>query len=73
MLAGDCRADSPGHHAKFGSCMYTVIDLKTNRVVAFKLVQVNFVMYLIHLFIISTFSMKSPVVVIWRKKDRFVF
>ena len=54
MLAGDGRADSPGHCAKFGS--YTVIDLKTNRVVAFKLVQVNIVMYLMHLFIISTLS-----------------
>ena len=34
-LAGDGRADSPGHSAKFGS--YTVIDLK---VIDFKLVQV---------------------------------
>ena len=54
MLAGDGRADSPSHCAKFGS--YTVIDLKTNRVVAFKLVQVNIVMYLYDLFIISTLS-----------------
>ena len=40
MLAGDGRADSPGHSAKYGS--YTVIDLKENKVVDFKLVQVNF-------------------------------
>ena len=37
-LAGDGRADSPGHSAKYGT--YTVIDLKTNKVVAFSLVQV---------------------------------
>ena len=55
MLAGDDRVDSPGHCAKFSS--YAVNDLKTNRVVAFQLVQVNIVMYLMHLFIISTLSL----------------
>ena len=39
ILAGDGRADSPGHSAKYGS--YTVIDLTCNKVVDFKLVQVG--------------------------------
>ena len=38
ILAGDGRADSPGHSAKFGS--YTVLDLDTNKVMDFQLVQV---------------------------------
>ena len=38
ILAGDGRADSPGHSAKFGS--YTVIDLDSNKVLDFQLVQV---------------------------------
>ena len=38
-LAGDGRADSPGHSAKYGS--YTVVDLTCNKVVDFKLVQVS--------------------------------
>ena len=38
VLGGDGRADSPGHSAKYGS--YSVIDLKQNKVVDFKLVQV---------------------------------
>ena len=39
LLLGDGRADSPGHNAKFGS--YTVTDVVCNKVVYFKLVQVN--------------------------------
>ena len=39
VLGGDGRADSPGHSAKYGS--YSVIDLKQNKVVDFKLVQVS--------------------------------
>ena len=39
VLAGDGRADSPGHSAKFGT--YSVIDLTCNKVVDFKLVQVR--------------------------------
>ena len=39
LLAGDGRADSPGHSAKYGS--YTIIDLLKNKVVDFKLVQIN--------------------------------
>ena len=39
FLSGDGRADSPGHSAKFGS--YTVIDMFSNKVVDFKLVQVR--------------------------------
>lgn len=37
-VAGDGRADSPGHSAKYGS--YSLIDLTCNKVVDFKLVQV---------------------------------
>ena len=40
ILAGDGRADSPGHCAKYGS--YTVIDMTCSKVFDFKLVQVNF-------------------------------
>lgn len=38
VLAGDGRADSPGHSAKYGS--YSVLDLTSNKIVGFKLVQV---------------------------------
>ena len=38
VQGGDGRAESPGHSAKYGS--YSVIDLKQNKVVDFKLVQV---------------------------------
>ena len=38
IVAGDGRADSPGHSAKYGS--YSLIDLTCNKVVDFKLVQV---------------------------------
>ena len=39
VLAGDGRADSPGHSAKYGS--YSIIDIKKNKVVDVKLVQVT--------------------------------
>ena len=39
VLAGDGRADSPGHSAKYGS--YTLIELSNNKVVDFQLVQVH--------------------------------
>ena len=38
VLGGDDRADSPGHSAKYGS--YSVVDVKQNKVVDLKLVQV---------------------------------
>ncbi|PIK60739.1 hypothetical protein BSL78_02303 [Apostichopus japonicus] len=38
-LGGDARADSPGHTAKFGS--YTVMELKSNKIVDVQLVQKN--------------------------------
>jgi solute carrier family 8 (sodium/calcium exchanger) len=38
VLAGDMRADSPGHCAKFGS--YTVLDVQQNKIVHTELVQV---------------------------------
>lgn len=38
VLAGDGRADSPGHSAKYGC--YTFVDLSCNQVIDFKLVQV---------------------------------
>lgn len=37
-LAGDGRADSPGFSAKYGT--YSVLDLDTNKIVHFELVQV---------------------------------
>ena len=39
QLAGDGRADSPGHSAKYGT--YSVIELSCNKVLDVKLVQVN--------------------------------
>jgi len=39
VLGGDMRADSPGHSAKFGS--YTVMELRSNRVLHISLVQVR--------------------------------
>ena len=38
VIAGDGRADSPGHSAKYGC--YTLVELKCNKVIDFKLVQV---------------------------------
>ena len=38
VVAGDGRADSPGHSAKYGS--YTFLEMTCNKVVDFKLVQV---------------------------------
>uniref|UniRef100_A0AAV2KG27 Transposase n=2 Tax=Knipowitschia caucasica TaxID=637954 RepID=A0AAV2KG27_KNICA len=37
ILAGDCRSDSPGHCAKFGT--YTVIEERINKVLDLQLVQ----------------------------------
>ena len=39
VLAGDGRADSPGHSAKYGT--YSLLELTYNKVVDFQLVQVN--------------------------------
>lgn len=39
ILAGDGRADSPGHSAKYGS--YSLLELTCNKVLDFKLVQVR--------------------------------
>ena len=38
-VAGDGRSDSPGHSAKYGS--YSILELKLNKIIDFKLVQVN--------------------------------
>ncbi|XP_056312320.1 uncharacterized protein LOC130223502 [Danio aesculapii] len=38
-IAGDMRADSPGHSAKFGT--YTVMDMQSNTIVDLQLVQSN--------------------------------
>ena len=38
-VAGDGRSDSPGHSAKYGS--YTFTEMTCNKVVDFKLVQIN--------------------------------
>ena len=37
-LAGDGRCDSPGHSAKYGT--YTMLDVKSNKIVDFKVVSV---------------------------------
>lgn len=39
MLAGDGRADSPGHSAKYG--VYTTLDCETEKIVDFEMVQVT--------------------------------
>ncbi|XDV25473.1 hypothetical protein PO909_029389 [Leuciscus waleckii] len=39
ILGGDMRADSPGHTAKFGS--YTMMDLRSQRVIDLQLIQSN--------------------------------
>jgi solute carrier family 8 (sodium/calcium exchanger) len=46
VVAGDGRADSPGHSAKYGC--YTLVELTCNKVIDFKLVQVG-KHYLVHL------------------------
>lgn len=38
VVGGDARCDSPGYSAKYGS--YTVMDLKTSKILDFQLVQV---------------------------------
>ena len=45
ILAGDGRADSPGHSAKYGC--YTLLELTCNKVVEFKLVQVCRINYIV--------------------------
>lgn len=44
VLAGDGRADSPGHCAKYGS--YSTIDLEQGIVVDIQLVQVIYIFFL---------------------------
>ena len=39
VIAGDGRADSPGHSAKYG--LYSIIDINKNKVVDVKLVQIT--------------------------------
>ena len=39
VLGGDCRCDSPGHSAKYGS--YSFMELNSNKVIDIQLVQVN--------------------------------
>ena len=67
QLAGDGRADSPGHSAKYGS--YSVIDPTCNKVLDFKLVQVYQFRTLNHNdIVVSLRAMKWVVVITWRKK-----
>lgn len=44
VLAGDSRADSPGHSAKYGT--YSVLEMSCNKIIDFKLVQVRRMFYL---------------------------
>ena len=46
VVAGDGRADSPGHSAKYGT--YSVIELTINKVVDFQLVQVYSIIVDLH-------------------------
>ena len=46
VVSGDCRSDSPGHCAKYGS--YSVIEERINKVIDVQLVQVSF--WKIHFF-----------------------
>ena len=39
VLAGDGRADSPGHSAKYGT--YSILEMSCNKIIDFKLVQVG--------------------------------
>lgn len=50
IVAGDGRADSPGHCAKYGA--YSLIELSCNKVLDFKLVQVCYSIHL-SLYIVS--------------------
>jgi hypothetical protein len=43
ILAGDGRSDSPGYTAKYGS--YSLVDLKTDKVITFELIQVKVIVY----------------------------
>ena len=42
VLAGDGRADSPGHSAKYGT--YSMLEMSCNKIIDYKLVQVWFVL-----------------------------
>jgi hypothetical protein len=39
IVAGDCRCDSPGHNAKYGS--YSLMSISNRKIVALNLVQVS--------------------------------
>ena len=72
VLAGDGRADSPGHCAKYGS--YTFVEL-TRKVVHFQLIQVLYLytqLCLSIMTIITLFAyrvMRWVAVTTWKKKD----
>ena len=58
-LAGDGRADSPGHCAKYGT--YTLMDTSTNMVLQVHVVQVSNITHLINLWsLIEPIVIKSP-------------
>ena len=38
QFAGDCRSDSPGHSAKYGT--YTLVEQTTKKVIDLQLIQV---------------------------------
>ena len=71
MLAGDGRADSPGHCAKCGS--YTFVELTCSKVVDFQLIQVLYlytqfclsIMIIITLFVYRV--MRWVAVTTWKK------
>ena len=73
VLAGDGRADSPGHCAKYGS--YTFVELTCSKVVDFQLIQVLYlytqfcvsIMIIITLFVYRVMGWVA--VTTWKKKD----
>ncbi len=67
-LAGDGRADSPGHSAKYGT--YSLLDVNCKKIIITQLVAVSkLVLLVIDIYIPIIYSpVKSRAVTIWRKK-----
>ena len=68
-LAGDGRADSPGHSAKYGT--YTLVDLNSNKIIATQLVAVSstsndIYSYLSYYFLFSPVRLKA--LITWKKR-----
>ena len=53
---GDCRSDSPGHCAKYGT--YTMIDTHSGKVLASEMIQVS--IHVMELYYIQSYIIRSP-------------